>query len=126
MGQLQGCTIGFWRNPNNLSNWVPTPYNPTDLFNDVFGRVASVPSRTLFQSVRLLGGGNPPNTNNLIRQAVAALLNASHPDINYPLTPEEVIEEFQTAWDGDQAARVAQGERFESFNRLGCPLRPSN
>ncbi|PSL46961.1 hypothetical protein B0H94_105114 [Salsuginibacillus halophilus] len=122
MGALQGCSIGFWGGIDNLSHWEETDYDPDDLFNTIFGRIASEPSSTLFVSVNLPGGGTPPNTNNLIRQSVAALLNASHPDINFQLTPQEVITQFQVAWDGGQATRTAQGELFDQLNTLGCPL----
>jgi hypothetical protein len=44
-------------------------------------------SLTFSQALSLGGGG----LNALLRQAVAALLNASSPDVDYPLTAAEVI-----------------------------------
>src|SRR5688572_11965339 len=56
----------------------------------------------------LTGGG----IRRTARLGVAALLSASHPDIDYPLTPEEVIE------------RVRSGnvDRLEELTPLPCPL----
>lgn len=59
----------------------------------------------------------------LIRAAVAALLNAQHEDINYPLTTMEVIDEVNAALaTGDRDEILALAEQLDEFNNLGCPL----
>lgn len=54
---------------------------------------------------------------------MGALLNAAHPDVNYPLTVSQVISRFQNAFDTGGAAIEAQKDEFEGFNAgLPCPL----
>lgn len=62
------------------------------------------------------GGG----FNALARQAVAALLNAAHPDIDYDLTEDQVKAEFQEALaSGDYRPTQIL---FENLNKQGCPI----
>lgn len=112
----QGCTPGYWRQDQHFDSWVPTGYAPSDDFNTVFGVTATFNPHTLLDAVWLGGGGEHA----LARHAVAALLDASHPDINYYYTPAEVIAGVQAAY--------ASGD-FEPFknlldfaNNAGCPL----
>ena len=121
MANFEGCSRGTWQ--TQLFHWEPTAYDPDDLFQAVFDRVVTDPDLTLLGAFQLTGPGDPVNLHQLAAQSVAALLNASHPDVNYPLTVDEVIEEFQAAFDeGTSAAVRAQAERFEAFNLLFCPL----
>lgn len=70
------------------------------------------------QSVRAVGGAK-----NLLRQAVAALLNASHPDINYPRLPGDVIADVNVALaSGDRDMMLVLAEELNTDNNLGCPL----
>lgn len=119
MGIREGCSQGFWSQERNLPNWVPTGFLPTDIFNIVFDRNAADPATTtLFQAL------NPvtPVTllEQLIQQATAALLNAAHPDINYPLTVNEVISLFQAAFDSGDYETTKN--LFDQYNNLFCPL----
>jgi hypothetical protein len=70
----------------------------------------------LLDAVWLGGGGE----NALARHAVAALLNAAHPDINYYYSVSQILAGVQAAY--------ASGD-FEPFksaldfaNNAGCPL----
>jgi hypothetical protein len=83
-GGGEGLTPGYWK--NHLDDWVPTGYGPDDSFNDIFG-VVTDPALTLDEAVNKKGN----SINSLIRHAVAALLNANHPNIDYDLTEAEVI-----------------------------------
>jgi uncharacterized repeat protein (TIGR01451 family) len=117
----EGCTPGFWRQPQHFDSWVG--FEPSDSFEDVFGvdvtlTVArqTVDDPTLLQAVRAQGGG----VNALARHAVAALLNASNPDVASDFTTAQVIALVQAA--------VASGD-FETAKNLlaaaneqGCPL----
>lgn len=87
----EGCTPGYWK--NHLRAWGPTGFKPTDDFDTVFGVNAFNPDLNLMQAVNLGGGGLKA----LARHAVAALLNASHPDVESPMTPSEVIAAVQGA-----------------------------
>ena len=117
----EGCTPGFWKQPQHFDSWVG--FSPDDSFEDVFGvdvtlRVANqdVDDPTLLQALQAQGGG----VNALARHAVAALLNASNPDVDSDFTTAQVIALVQAA--------VASGD-FETAKNLlaaaneqGCPL----
>ena len=121
---FEGLTPGFWK--ANAEHWDAvawgcTGYSPDDLFSDVFGRTITVRARgrntitnpTLLEALNANGGG----INALARHAVAALLNAAHPDINYPADVAYVIAATQDAIDsGDYEA---QKDEFEMWNELG-------
>lgn len=79
----EGRTPGYWK--NHTLAW--TDYSPDDSFSGVFG-ILSVQEEglTLEDALNLNGGG----INALSRHAVAALLNASDPDINYPASVDEI------------------------------------
>jgi hypothetical protein len=69
----------------------------------------------MLEALKLRGGG----LNALARHAAAALLNALSPDVNYDLSPTQVIALFCLSADnGTEAAK----DQFERLNELGCPL----
>jgi hypothetical protein len=71
---------------------------------------------TLLQVLNLGGGG----LNALGRAAVAALLSAASPDVDYDLTVAQVISAFNTAY----ASGVYEPtkDRLDALNNQGCPL----
>ena len=83
----EGCTPGYWKQPHHLDDWPPTGLNPTDNFDTTFGVSYFNPDITLLQALQARGGG----VNKVARHGTAALLNALHPSVDYPLTPAEVI-----------------------------------
>lgn len=109
----EGCTPGFWM--NNTAAWAPTGYSPDTPFSAVFAD--AFPGMTLHQVISQGGG----DWNALGRQTVAALLNAAHPDVAYPLTAQQVIDEFNHTWNVTRDWE-GQKDRFEQFNEQGCPL----
>jgi hypothetical protein len=116
-----GCTPGFWR--NNLLAWGPTGYAPGDSFPTVFDRPElMLGDPTLHQVLGLPGGGFFA----LSRHAVAALLNAAHPDIAaHPDvdTPAKIIAMWQLAIDSKDAALIEQTKNFlEQANESGCAV----
>ena len=86
----EGCSQGYWKNHRN--SWGPTGYNTGDWYNEVFG----VPYNKTLLGALESGGGKQYA---LGRQAVAALLNATHPDVDYYYTEAEVIDIVQDAYD---------------------------
>ncbi|MCL7412203.1 MAG: MSCRAMM family adhesin SdrC [ANME-2 cluster archaeon] len=88
--EFSGCTPGYWK--NHLNAWGPTGYAPTDIFNDVFSVGYFEGSFNLENALNARGGG----LNKVARHGTAALLNANHPSINYPLTSSEVIAAVQS------------------------------
>ena len=112
----QGCTPGYWRQGHHYDDWA-MPYQPSDLFVDVFG-IDAFPGLTLGDVVQLGGGG----LNALGRHTVAALLNAASADVGYPIDDAlDVVLAFQNVY-GTPGEWEAQKDAFEHDNELGCPL----
>ena len=56
----------------------------------------------------------------LLKQAVAALLNASHPEINYPLNTSQVISQVNAALaTSDSGQMLDLKDQLDQFNNLG-------
>jgi len=114
--KAEGCTPGYWKQEHHFDSWVG--FDPDDSFEDVFGR--DVPGDpTLVEALQQGGGGLTA----LMRHAVAALLNASSPDVD-PVpafdTTAEVIAAFQAAFDSGDYSTTKN--LFETSNEAGCPL----
>lgn len=107
----QGCTPGYWKQDHHFDSWVG--YSPNDSFAAVFGVAYG---GTLAQAADAKGGG----ANALARHAVAALLNAANPDVDYLYSTADVISMVQSAF----ASGNYNGTKdlFEAQNELGCPL----
>jgi hypothetical protein len=92
---LEGLTPGFWKNHWEAPrDYWPAGYEPNDpdqTFLDVFG---VGPDNTLLHVLKTGGGKDKA----LGRHAVAALLNAAHPNINYFFSEAEVIQMVQDAY----------------------------
>jgi hypothetical protein len=129
---LQGCSPGFWKHDKHFDSW-PAPYTPEMLFSDVFGVVIQVKFKekgvkgkppllnnpTLLQALRAKGG----KVNALARQAVAALLNAASPDVNYPIELGMVFMMVNDALSDTTGESIeAVKNIFETNNELVCPL----
>ena len=113
----EGCTPGYWKQCDSsnkilalrrIFQWLKAGVLPIASVNKTFG-VKFFPYVNLCEATNLGGGG----VKRLARQGVAALLNAKHPDVDYPLSPDEVIE----------LVRQGDADTLEQFNELGCPLR---
>lgn len=122
-GGGEGCTPGFWRQEHHFDSWVG--HAPTDLFGSVFDlpsgleppeQNANPAELSLLDALVLRGGG----VNALMRHAVAALLNAASPDVDYDLTEAEVVQAFNDALT-DSTIEATKDE-LEAFNEQGCPL----
>ena len=108
----EGCSPGYWRQNHHYDDW--TGYLPGDSASAVLGR--ELGGITLGQAVALGGGG----LHALLRQTVAALLNASNPEVGYAYSAGEVISMFQAAYDSGQYE--ATKDLFDRANNAGCPL----
>jgi hypothetical protein len=113
----EGCTPGFWK--NHPKEW-PAPYEPGDLFSDVFGvTIAGDEDLTLREALNLGGGDEIA----LARAAVAALLNAASDEIDFEFTEQEVIEKVQAAIaSGDPEEIEDLKDELDRENNRGCPL----
>ena len=126
----EGLSPGYWKNNAErwgAVSWEPTGYCPGDQFSDVFGVVIEVRAGgrrtitdpTLLQALNATGGG----VNALARAAVAALLNAAHADINYPVSENCVIAWTSAAIISGDAAKIeALYNKLDAWNNLGGGL----
>jgi uncharacterized repeat protein (TIGR01451 family) len=109
----EGCTPGYWKQDHHFDSWVG--FDPSDSFEDVFGvEVPGDPS--LLDALNSGGGG----INALMRHAVAALLNASNPDVDSDFTVDEVIALVQEAIETGDIERIK--DILAAANEQGCPL----
>ena len=71
-------------------------------------------------------GGGPSTTDKaklLLHHAVAALLNSTSPDVDYPWLTADVISETNAALaSGDKAEMQTLKNVFDADNNAGCPL----
>ena len=111
----QGCTPGYWKQDQHFDSW-PAPYAPSNDYNTVFGVSASFNPHTLLDAAWLGGGGE----NALARHAVAALLNAASPDVNYTYSVSDVISMVQAAYASGNFEPTKN--LFDAANNAGCPL----
>ena len=112
--------------------------------NNTLGEVVSNPPQSVINNGTGGNDGLPDNNAGnwqdaliqLGRQAVAAMLNAAHAGVQYPMTPGEVIADFKAAfadfvgtYDGtnnssiDKQILLDQKDVFVGYNQNGiCPL----
>lgn len=143
----EGCSPGYWARCQHLSSW-PAPYGPDVLFNTVFEVSQYINHEnnqpfTLLEVMGLNGNGNcssdeeQPNCSvnpngkaignmgcdpisvNLGFHAVAALLSAAHPHVNYGYTAGEVITLFQANYLSNPAELT---DSLAMLNERSCPL----
>ena len=122
-----GCTPGYWKNHDGskkqTNQWAFTPYSPSQLISTVFD-AGTLGSYTLRQALDWGGGSSLEEKKQLLlHHAVAALLNASHPDISYPLTAAEIIASVNAALaSNDEDAILALKDSLDKKNNAGCPI----
>lgn len=123
----QGCTPGYWKVPQHHDSWAVTGYTTAQLVQTVFSEASAysgVGTATLLEALDF--GGGPTVTDAariLIRAAVAAVLNATHPDVDYPRAEASVIAEVNAALaTGDRDTILDVKDGLDADNNLGCPL----
>jgi hypothetical protein len=139
---VEGCTPGFWK--NHTDQWVLfTPAMTLgDVFqtywNDHFANASATPpipqwywppvlselfDDPLFVALEYKGGPDLyGGARIMFRHAVAALLNAAHPDV-FAYDVETVLRGTQLALSSLSRDRMLmKAGAFEASNELGCPL----
>ncbi len=116
--ELGGCTLGYWK--NHLASW-PASYAPPDPLSSVF---ATGWNDSLLAALKFHGGPGVDGARRILfKQAVAALLNAAHGDVGYPLSEAEVIDGVNAALaTGNRATMIAYAGLLDEANNTGCPL----
>ncbi len=110
----EGCTPGYWGRPQHFDSWT-APYTTSSSFESVFG-VNAYPGMTLLDVVNNPG----PPVRQVGRMAVAALLNAASPGVDFDLTTAGVISAFNAAWASGEYNTTKN--MLDELNNQGCPL----
>ena len=117
--RYEGFTPGFWK--NHPRSWVG--FNTTDLVGDVFdipAGLSELADDTLMQALNYGGGRDIVGAaRNLLRAAVAAILNAAHPNVTYPMSLGDIIEDVNEALAS--MSRTAMGRLqaiLDEYNNL--------
>src|SRR5215831_18063702 len=110
----QGCSPGFWKNHPDVEKFWE--YLPGQNLDPVF----SVPPTLIFNYTLLeaLSFGGGPGARGgaqiLLRAAVAALLNAASPALEFPLSQADVISQVNAALaTGDRATMLALATQLD-------------
>ena len=123
--ELAGCTPGYWKQEQHFDSW--TTYTPGQTFSAVFGcsitikwserrKPQEVTNPTLLQALQAKGGGESA----LARHAVAALLNATNPDVSYPRTEVQIKTMVCNALSGGDIEGTKN--TLAGWNEEFCPL----
>lgn len=106
----QGLTPGYWK--NHLDMW-PAAYSPTDNYLAIFG---VGPDVSLLEALMMKGG----HFNALTRHSAAAIQNAEHSGVDYPLTVADIIALVNDAYSsGDWESAK---NTLNDYNELGGDL----
>lgn len=121
----QGCTPGFWKQSQHFDDW--RSFSPNQTVSTIFsGAESSLESESLLDALQ--GGGGPGLLGAekiLLRDAVAALLNAANGTVQYPRTTAEIISSVDAALaTHDRDTILALGTTLDGLNngKGGCPL----
>ncbi len=125
LNRLEGCSPGYWKN-HIRPEWEAAGLDPDDLFNNVFDFINSpIASQypddfNLEQAINSTGG----EFGKLARHGLAALLNARHPDVLFPLEQDgiegsviDLVQQAMVTIDGEPLS-----SELASANVLGCPI----
>lgn len=133
-GGDEGCTPGYWKNHNGFWSFKSLRY--VDVFFGGLGYLGGGDPALLAEIQAVIGDltlddalsvrGNRFKYEALLRHSAAAMLSASHPEVDYPLSPQDVVASVRNAWrawlDGDFNAVDGTKNELDNFNNLGCDL----
>lgn len=120
-----GCPAPFW--DRSAALWSAAGTSPGQRVGDLFveaRRYGPVGISTTRAALRFQnGGGLLGAAKVLARAGVAALLNAGHPKVEYPLTRTQVITRVDTAFrSGDGGTILAVARELDAASAASCPL----
>ena len=125
----EGLTPGFWKNKGVKVGW-PSPYT-TGMTLEQAGFIIPGGSMTdnqkrpvyfddtLIEALNYKGGEELSGMAQiLLRAAVAAILNSAHPEVNYPLTVGEIIDNVNDALIKDRDTMELLKDELDTYNNL--------
>jgi hypothetical protein len=118
-----GCPAAFWNGHPDAWRGVRT----SQKLGDVFGtkqHYSSLSEATLLLATRFKDGpGLLGAAKALLREGTAALLNAAHPEVEFPLTRTQVLHRVGDALETQDAQTLLMtAEELAAMNSAGCPL----
>ncbi len=117
----EGLTPGYWK--NHTENWVG--YDPADPIESVFDNVpAELQGTSLLDALKWPGGDEVEDKAQLLlHHAVAAVLNAAHPNIDYPWSEGEIVDAVEAALaSGDPDEMLDLKDMLDMWNNFGADL----
>lgn len=125
----KGCTPGFWKTHTGLAKypnaWPPTGYSSGQTVGSVFAvPFPTLANATLADGLAFQGGNTVEEKSEiLLRAAIAAVLNAAHPGVDYPMSVQGIVGTVNAALaSSDGGTIVALAGALDSQNNLGCPI----
>jgi len=123
--EYEGCSKGYWK--NHPEAWSDTGYSPDDKIGDIFTlprRLLALENDTLLMALKYKGGPEIIDAARImLRQAVASLLNAAHPDVYFPATAERVILNVNDVLDSLERPKMMYlATILDYYNKEGCPF----
>ncbi len=124
----EGCTPGYWKQDQHFDSWASVAgIGPSELFtaagfNSPGSDARFKRGRSEHDVATQLDAlqANQGSLAALTRHAMAALLNALSPNVDYDLTPGEVTAKYNAAIAGGDVEGTKN--EFAGFNELGCPI----
>ena len=126
-GEVALCPLKYsdWKKEAGREGWVPTGYLPSQPLGSVFAPLPpSAASSSLLKALE--GKAGTKDADELLKQGVAALLNAAHPRISkqFAFTHEQVISSINAVLaSGDRKAIGELAKAFYEANK-DCKLAP--
>jgi hypothetical protein len=125
----EGCSAKFWKDHKSL--WVG--YTEETVINTVFVNATKLvcagygdEGKKKFRDMIGVGtatGNLKDAFKNLMREAIAAVLNAAHPQVNYPATEAEIIVMVNDVLaQCDIAELISLANDLKTANNAGSPL----
>jgi hypothetical protein len=125
-----GCSPGFWKQQKQFIYWM-APYTPSTFIGSVFSAANSyatdkdarpIATQTLLQGLEFRGGNSIGGAAEILtRAAVAAVLNAANPTVNYPRSKTDVIASVNIALaSGNRSTILALASGLDTDNNLQC------
>jgi hypothetical protein len=104
--EFTGCGHGFWKtHPEAWVGYAPgAPLSSTFTMGETYADIAS---KTFAEALEF-GGGNTivEKAQLLLREAVAALLNAAEPSVNYEWTTLQIVSTVNSALASENAGQI--------------------
>ncbi len=117
----EGLTPGYWK--NHLDDWVV--YEPADVIESVFDNVpADLQGTSLLDALKWPGGDEVEDKAQLLlHHAVAAVLNAAHPNIDYPWSVVQIVDAVNAALaSGDPDVMLDLKDMLDMWNNYGADI----